>query len=192
MVTPDGMPLVWIAKSRGFKNIARTYGPELMESLCCSGRYRHFFYGGTGECLNRLENKLKQRNPQMNIAGRISPPFCEQSEAELRLDIEKINSVKPDILWVGLGSPKQDFWMHKNRDKLNVPVIIGVGAAFDFLSGMKKQAPSWVRHSGLEWLFRLCAEPRRLWRRYLIGNTLFLFLLIKENLKPRRSTDLPI
>ena len=188
LVTPDGMPLVWIGKMRGFKEIARTYGPDLMRRICEQGQakgYRHYFYGASAQTLDLLEKKLQNTFSDIEITGKHSPPFGEISDQELNNDLDRINEANPDILWVGLGSPKQDFWMHKNRDKLETPVIIGVGAAFDFLSGMKKQAPRWMQNVGLEWLFRLCSEPRRLWRRYLIGNAVFVFLIVKEFIKSK-------
>ena len=127
-----------------------------------------------------LENVLKKKFSNINIAGHYAPLFRPPHAQEDEGVIEQINRLSPDILWVGLGSPKQDYWMYEHRQKLNVPVIIGVGAAFDFIAGTKKQAPKWMRQSGLEWLFRLCCEPQRLWRRYLVGNTRFMYLLIKR------------
>ncbi len=186
MVTPDGMPLVWVGRLKGSREIQRTYGPDLMRKVCEEGQangYCHFFYGGTQETLVKLEKKLKEQFSEINIVGKYSPPFRENIEVENNEIIDKMNGTQADILWVGLGSPKQDFWMALHRDKLNVPVMIGVGAAFDFLAGTKPQAPRWMRHTGLEWLFRLCCEPKRLWKRYLIGNTKFIFYLIADFFK---------
>ena len=118
----------------------------------------------------------------MNIVGEYAPPFKSQHVQEDERVVDEINKLNPDVLWIGLGSPKQDYWMYHHRGKLNVPVMVGVGAAFDFIAGTKKQAPMWMRRSGLEWLFRLCSEPRRLWRRYLIGNARFIYLLIKHTI----------
>jgi len=182
-VTPDGMPLVWVGKWKGFKNIRRTYGPDLMIAVCAEGQdkgYKHYFYGATPETCRLLEVNLKKRFPRMSIAGKFSPPFRDLSEEEDNQIVESINRANPDILWVGLGSPKQDYWMYYHRDRLNVPVMVGVGAAFDFLAGTKPQAPRWMQRSGLEWLFRFCCEPKRLWRRYLIGNSKFIFYLLKD------------
>lgn len=190
MVTPDGMPVVWIAKLKGYKGIERVYGPDLMRKICDDGQvkeYRHYFYGGTEETLVQLEKRLRQQYPQINIIGKYSPPFIKQAQLEKQEIIDKINASSADILWVSLGSPKQDFWMALHRDKLNVPVMVGVGAAFDFLAGTKPQAPRWMRQIGLEWLFRFCCEPRRLWKRYLVGNTKFIFYLIKDFFKNLRS-----
>ena len=183
IATPDGMPLVWLGRFKGNKIIQRTYGPDLMLKLCESGQkqgVKHFFYGGAPGVLNQLETRLKNDFSAIHIAGKYSPPFTEQIDTLDDGIVQEINRLKPDILWVALGSPKQDFWIYKHRDKLEVPVMLGIGAAFDFLSGAKRQAPRWIQNAGLEWLFRLCCEPRRLWRRYLVGNSKFIYYLIKE------------
>jgi N-acetylglucosaminyldiphosphoundecaprenol N-acetyl-beta-D-mannosaminyltransferase len=190
MATPDGMPVVWVGKMKGNPTIERTYGPDLMDRFCRlhhNKPYKHFLYGGTEETSQRLEAELKRRFPKMNIVGRYAPPFREAHEIEAPEMIDHINALKPDILWVGLGSPKQDFWMCQHQKKLRVGVMVGVGAAFDFLAGTKKQAPVWMRKTGLEWFFRLCSEPRRLWKRYLIGNTRFIFYLVKNIFRPRHK-----
>ncbi len=183
LVTPDGAPVAWLGRMAGHKDVRRTYGPDLMERLCDRGRafgWRHFFYGGTTQACDKLERVLKAKVPGLDIVGKLSPPYMARAghaEADV---VRFINAARPDIIWVGLGAPKQDFWSAINRDALDAPVLIGIGAAFDFLSGMKPQAPRWMQGAGLEWLFRLCCEPRRLWRRYLLGNTLFVWLLVKE------------
>ncbi len=183
MVTPDGMPVVWLGRIKGSRTIERTYGPDLLTAVCQNAEHRHFFYGGVPSTLDLLEKALKSKNPHLNIVGKISPDFSPQARLESKEVIEHINRVRPDILWVGLGSPKQDFWMSLHRPLLDVPVMIGVGAAFDFLSGVKPQAPRWMQRSGLEWIFRLVSEPRRLWKRYLIGNTKFIYYLCREQLR---------
>ena len=188
MVTPDGMPVVWLARGKGFKEVERTYGPDLLLKVCKEGQQkelRHFFYGGTEEVCGRLKTALAAQASSIRIVGMYSPPFRELTDAENEKIVTMINEAQPDILWVGLGSPKQDFWMSKNRDKLTGPVMLGVGAAFDFLSGIKPQAPRWMQCSGLEWLFRLCCEPRRLWKRYFVGNTKFIVLLLKEQFQSK-------
>jgi len=190
ITTPDGMPVVWLGRLQGHKNVARTYGPDLLLAVCGYGQsrgYRHYFYGSRPETCELLERKLKEKFPHLNMVGRYSPPFRELTVDEDRQIVDMINQVKPDVLWVGLGSPKQDFWMAKHRDLLNVPIMVGVGAAFDFLSGVMPQAPVWMQRSGIEWLFRLCCEPKRLWRRYLIGNTLFVYWVVKECLFRRKK-----
>ncbi len=183
IVTPDGMPLVWLGKARGSRMIARTYGPDLLLALCGYGlkrRFTHFFFGSTPEVCGRLADNLKKKFPGIGIAGILAPPFGAFTEEQNRRMVDVINKASPDILWVGLGSPRQDFWMAENRSALEAPVMIGVGAAFDFLSGEKRQAPCWMQRSGLEWLFRLMSEPRRLGKRYIVGNTKFLCLLARS------------
>lgn len=177
LATPDGMPVVWIGKMRGYKNIRRVYGPELMEEICgISGKngYKNYLYGSSTEVLLKLKEKLSRKYPNSIISGILSPPFRQLTKEEDDRIVEDINNCNPDIVWVGLGSPKQDLWMYEHRDRINASVMIGVGAAFDFLAGVKPQAPRWMRASGLEWFFRLITEPKRLWRRYLVDNTLFL------------------
>ena len=181
LVTPDGMPVVWIGRMKGHKNIRRVYGPDLMREICgISERkgYKNYFYGSTEDVLKKLEESLNKKYPRLAITGSYSPPFRVLSKEENDRIVENINKSNPDILWVGLGSPKQDLWMYQNRGKINAPVMLGVGAAFDFLSGVKPQAPRWMQNSGLEWLFRLATEPSRLWRRYLISYPLFIYYLL--------------
>ena len=141
---------------------------------------RHFFYGGTADTLDKLKAKLLKAYPRMIIVGEYAPPFKSEVWQESQEVIDQINNSAADVLWVGLGSPKQDFWMSLHRPLLNTPVIVGAGAAFDFCSGVKPQAPRWMQGCGLEWFFRLCCEPGRLWRRYLIGNSLFIMYVIKD------------
>lgn len=182
MVTPDGMPVVWLGQRQGHDVLARTYGPDLMLSLCEHGQdygYRHYFYGGTEATNIKLMDELTKRFAQIKIVGHYAPPFRPVHSQEEKEILDQINDVTPDILWVGLGAPKQDFWMAQHRDQLQAPIMIGVGAAFDFIAGEKKQAPRWMQRSGLEWLFRLGCEPRRLWRRYLLGNAHFILLCIR-------------
>jgi N-acetylglucosaminyldiphosphoundecaprenol N-acetyl-beta-D-mannosaminyltransferase len=157
-----------------------------MQRVCDHGRIRgwkHFFYGGTPEVCDKLEHCLKAKFPGLNVVGKFAPPFLPQAQKVPDQLARSINEAKPDIVWIGLGAPKQDLWSALNRDVLDAPVLIGIGAAFDFLSGMKPQAPRWMQNMGLEWLFRLCCEPRRLWRRYLIGNAQFVWLLLVRRLK---------
>ena len=185
MVTPDGMPLVWLLKAKGCSDAGRVYGPDLMAALCQREGLRHYFFGSTPDVLSRLDQCLKKDTPYINITGMVSPPFRFDVGLEDAKVIAAINEAKPDVLWIGLGSPKQDFWMHRHRGCLDAPVMIGVGAAFDFVSGMKRQAPRWMRQAGLEWLFRFLSEPGRLWKRYLIGNSVFIYYLLKDILRGR-------
>ena len=186
MATPDGMPLVWIGRFKGERAVDRTYGPDLMLAVCKMSQekgFSHYFYGGTAESCRLLEMRLKKLFPRLSIVGKFSPPFRNLTKEEDDSLAENINRINPDILWIGLGSPKQDFWMYEHRQKLNAPVMIAVGAAFDFVSGYKRQAPRWMQRWGLEWLFRLFSEPRRLWRRYLIGNAKFIYFLLRDGIQ---------
>jgi len=183
LVTPDGMAVVWLGKMRGYKNIKRVYGPELMEEVCvisAKSGYKNYLYGSTQEVLGKLKERLAKRYPGLIISGIFSPPFRQLSKEEDDKIVEDINNSNPDIIWVGLGSPKQDLWMYEHRDRLNAPLMIGVGAAFDFLAGTKPQAPRWIRGNGFEWLFRLVTEPKRLWHRYLIDYPLFIYYVLVE------------
>lgn len=177
LVVPDGMGTVWFLRLLGHK-AGRVYGPDLMLAACRRGLesgWRHFFLGGTSQVADMLVSRLKADFPALQVAGVLSPPFRELSKNEKDAMVDQINMAWSDIVWVGLGSPKQEFWMAEFRQRLQAPVLIGVGAAFDFLSGAKPQAPKWIQRMGLEWLFRLVTEPRRLWRRYA-GYPLFVAL----------------
>ena len=183
LATPDGMPLVWMGKIKGFRNISRVYGPDLMSrflGLAEKGGYSNFFYGSEVGVLKKLRDNLHRRFPDLKIAGEYSPPFRPLTPEEDKEVIDIINRSSPDIVWVAIGNPRQEVWMAEHLGKIKVPVMIGIGAAFDFLAGVKLQAPPFVRNSGFEWLFRLVTEPKRLWKRYLIGNSIFLWLFLKE------------
>lgn len=189
MVTPDGMPLVWLSCSKGYRNVSRVYGPDLMLAVCkrsVSTGARHFLYGGAEGVPERLAGELQSRFPGLRVAGTYSPPFRLLTREEHLACLEKINGSKADILWVGLGTPKQERWMAENVHRVNAAVLIGVGAAFDFIAGLKGQAPLWMQRSGLEWLYRLISEPQRLWRRYLINNPLFILMIIAQTLGWKR------
>ena len=183
---PDGAPLVWIARSRGIKKInTNTRGAAFMYKFIektCEKKYRHFLFGGKEGIAEQLKQVLENGFPQVKIVGTYCPPFRQLTREEDSKICEIINSSKADIVWVGLGAPKQEYWMHNHKDKLNVSMMIGVGAAFDFLSGNKKEAPFWMQKVGLEWFWRLMKEPKRLWKRYLIGNTMLIYWLIREKL----------
>lgn len=188
LVTPDGMPLVWLARMMGITRIERVYGPDLMLAICewsvgsgCS----HFFYGGAAGVPERLAEELADRFPGLKIAGTYSPPFRDLTPEEDELVIEKINHSGAGLVWVGISTPKQERWMSSHVSKLNASALIGVGAAFDIHSGLKPQAPMWMRDSGLEWLFRLAVEPKRLWKRYAINNPLFIALAARQFLSRR-------
>jgi N-acetylglucosaminyldiphosphoundecaprenol N-acetyl-beta-D-mannosaminyltransferase len=181
LVTPDGMPLVWTSRVLGFRHVQRVYGPDLMLALCERSAlqgYRHFLYGGAPGVAAKLASCLQGLFPGLDIAGAYCPPFRPVTPEEDLAVVEQINAAHPDIVWVGLSTPKQERWMATHVRRLRAPVLVGVGAAFDFLSGVKRQAPRWMQRSGLEWLFRLMLEPRRLWRRYMMNNPWFLWLLL--------------
>jgi N-acetylglucosaminyldiphosphoundecaprenol N-acetyl-beta-D-mannosaminyltransferase len=179
--TPDGMPMVWMGRLQGFSDMGRVYGPDLMLRICeisSARRFTHFFYGGIQGVGEELKCRLEQRFPGLSVVGTYSPPFrplTSEEEDQLRL---KLANLRPDIVWVGLSTPKQEKFMAEHWEKLDATLFIGVGAAFDFHAGRIRQAPRWMQRSGLEWLFRLACEPRRLWKRYLKNNPLFVLLAI--------------
>jgi N-acetylglucosaminyldiphosphoundecaprenol N-acetyl-beta-D-mannosaminyltransferase len=179
------MPLVWLLWQGGFRSADRVYGPDLMAALfnhCQQTGYRHFLYGATLETLALLEANLKPKFPALEIVGAHAPPFRPAGAKEDEAVIEMINASAADIIWVGLSTPKQELWMAHHRHRLSAPVLIGVGAAFDFHAGLVRQAPRWLQRSGLEWAFRTAMEPRRLAQRYLRNNPAFLALLAAERL----------
>jgi N-acetylglucosaminyldiphosphoundecaprenol N-acetyl-beta-D-mannosaminyltransferase len=187
LVVADGMPLVWLGRRRGYAMRRRVYGPELMESFCRSTGplYRHFLYGGRPGVADRLAEVLKQRYGA-RVVGTYSPPFRPLTQEEkLELD-RRIEAAVPDVVWVGLSTPKQERWMYEHRRRLSVPLMAGVGAAFDFIAGTVKQAPPWMRENGLEWFFRLVQEPRRLWRRYVVIGSKFAWNISLELLGLKR------
>jgi N-acetylglucosaminyldiphosphoundecaprenol N-acetyl-beta-D-mannosaminyltransferase len=189
LVAPDGMPLVWLGRRNGFKLKRRCYGPDLMLEFCQtthSRGYRHFFYGGAPGVADELASKLKARFPGMVIAGTYSPPFRTLSSQEDEDTVRLINQSRADVLWVGLGCPKQEWWMFEHHERLEIPAVLGVGQAFDIHTGRAHQAPRWMQNHGLEWLFRLVSDPRRLWRRYVIYNTEFIACLALQRLGLKR------
>ncbi len=189
LTTPDGMSIVWLLKLFGFPHVDRVYGPDLMLEVCRSSQdkgYKHYFYGGAPGVADQLAKKLLKRFPELKIVGLESPPFRELTDAENQEMIKRIQSAAPDIIWVGIGSPRQEKWMSRHLKDLGVPVLIGVGAAFDFLSGNKPQAPRWVQRSGMEWFYRLLSEPRRLWKRYMLNYPRFIVLVCMQLLGIRK------
>lgn len=180
--TPDGMPLVWWLRWHGQHQVERVYGPDLMLALCQHSvdySYRHFFYGGAPGVAEKLAQRLKARFPGLQVAGTWSPPFRALTPAEAQQEIDMLKASRADIIWVGLGAPQQDQWMYAHAGKVGPAVLIGVGAAFDFLSGRKRQAPRWLQHTGFEWLYRLVSEPTRLWRRALLYPR-FVYLVFRQ------------
>ena len=190
MVTPDGMPLVWLGRLLGKSaHVDRVYGPDLMLAVCrhsADRGWRHYFYGGAPGVPELLIDKLRQRFPALTIAGCYSPPFRKLTAEEDAGVMETINAAEPDIVWIGLSTPKQERWMAEHRARLSAPVLIGVGAAFDFHSGRVRQAPRWIQRSGMEWFFRMAMEPRRLWKRYATNNPQFAALIALQILGLRK------
>jgi N-acetylglucosaminyldiphosphoundecaprenol N-acetyl-beta-D-mannosaminyltransferase len=177
LVVPDGQPLVWALRSLGHE-ASRVYGPDLMAKYCersAATGTRMYLYGGRNQgALVELALRLRRRYPGLQIVGGYSPPFRELTEDEQQWVVEDINRSQADVVWVGIGQPKQEVWMREFRDRLDTPMLVGVGAAFDFHAGLVPQAPAWMQALGLEWVFRLAQEPRRLWRRYVRYNPRFV------------------
>ena len=195
LVVPDGMPLVWLGRRAGFQAMQRVYGPDLLLRCCHESRARgwtHFFYGGGPGVADELARRLAERFPGLSIAGTWCPPFrplTEQEDAEVR---QRIDDSGADIVWVGLSTPKQERWMATHVGNVKAPVLIGIGAAFDFHSGGKSQAPVWMQQNGLEWLYRMIQEPRRLGPRYLRNNPAFIRRIIADSaLRRRKRTTSP-
>jgi N-acetylglucosaminyldiphosphoundecaprenol N-acetyl-beta-D-mannosaminyltransferase len=177
LAVEDGMPLVWWCRRSGFPEAGRVAGSDLLMAMCAIGAqrgYRHFFYGGSARVCENLVSRLSQRFPGLVVAGCRAPPFRPLTDEEDATDIAAINSTRPDFVWIGLGMPKQEKWMAQHVGKIDAIALLGVGAAFDFLSGEKPRAPVWMQRSGIEWLFRLITEPRRLAHRYLVYNSIFV------------------
>jgi N-acetylglucosaminyldiphosphoundecaprenol N-acetyl-beta-D-mannosaminyltransferase len=195
IATPDGMPVVWALRSFGARNQTRVYGPDLMTIVCEQAArkgHRVFLYGAREETLKALAANLRKRFPGIQIAGMIAPPFRPLSQEEMRENTRKILDSKADIVFVGLSTPKQETWMMENRQNLPGTVMLGVGAAFDFHAGNVPQAPAWMQQAGLEWLFRLSKEPKRLWRRYLLITPVFLPLWAMQKLHLLRFDEQPL
>jgi N-acetylglucosaminyldiphosphoundecaprenol N-acetyl-beta-D-mannosaminyltransferase len=185
LTVPDGMPLVWLSWLAGRQDVTRVYGPDLtlrVSSALASAGYSSFYYGGAPGVADELAARMNRRFPGLRCAGTLSPPYRSLTEDEEEDIVRTISSSGADVVWVGLSTPKQERWMARLQDRLETPVLIGVGAAFDFLTDRIPQAPGWMQKSGLEWLFRLGAEPRRLWKRYLRNNPLFLYYLACEKI----------
>jgi N-acetylglucosaminyldiphosphoundecaprenol N-acetyl-beta-D-mannosaminyltransferase len=178
LAVPDGQPLVWALKALGHARATRIYGPDLMAAFCAraagDGTSVYLYGGRTPEALELLATRLCERFPGLHIAGRHSPPFRAPTTAEEERTIADIDDCGAQVVWVGTGQPKQELWMHRMRPRLQAPLLVGVGAAFDFHAGLVPQAPQWMQRRGLEWTYRLAREPRRLWRRYARYNPRFV------------------
>jgi N-acetylglucosaminyldiphosphoundecaprenol N-acetyl-beta-D-mannosaminyltransferase len=189
MVTPDGAPVAWTVKGKGHPHQQRISGPDLMLKACeraAETGVKIFLYGGTPASLSSLEQALRLQFPKLDIAGAFSPPFRKLTDEEDAAIVERINSSGAGIVWVGLGCPKQEAWMHEHRGRINA-VMVGVGAAFDFHAGVIKRAPMWMQRSGLEWVHRMAQDPRRLVKRYLVTNTIFIVGTMQDFLFPKWS-----
>jgi N-acetylglucosaminyldiphosphoundecaprenol N-acetyl-beta-D-mannosaminyltransferase len=177
LTTPDGMPMVWMGRLQGHRQMSRVYGPDLMLRVCqlsIERGYTHYLYGGAPGVAEELKSKLIRSMPGLRIVGTFTPPFRPLNTAEESRLLEDVATCRPDCFWVGLSTPKQEQFMASYASRLAATLLFGVGAAFDFHAGRIPQAPLWMQKSGLEWLYRLKCEPRRLWKRYLKNNPLFL------------------
>jgi N-acetylglucosaminyldiphosphoundecaprenol N-acetyl-beta-D-mannosaminyltransferase len=191
---PDGITPVWVARIRGHQNVRRAPGTEIMKEFFrrASGRgYSSYFYGDTEATLAKLREKLYDSWPGHRVAGMFSPPFRPLTLQEDQEAIDRINDARPDVLWVGLGAPRQDRWIHERLSRLRVPVAIGVGAAFGFIAGTVQRCPEWLGSMGLEWAYRFAKEPKKLWRRDLIDGPRFLFHLGMELAGLRNYSEQP-
>jgi N-acetylglucosaminyldiphosphoundecaprenol N-acetyl-beta-D-mannosaminyltransferase len=184
IATPDGVPLVWALHASGHHSAVRVTGIDVMTTTLTLGK-RHFFLGSTEEVLGKISAVVARDYPATVVAGTLSPPFRQLDEAEQQSLIDRVRAAEPDVVWVGLGMPKQEHWMSSAHGRLPGVSLVGVGAAFDWLAGTVPMAPQWMRDRGLEWLYRLSREPRRLWRRYIYNNPAFLVLLSRRYLRER-------
>ena len=186
LFVPDGMPLIWTLNRRGAELSDRVYGPTFMR-LCLArspAPFTHYLLGGSKECLAQLRARLAAEQPEVQIVGSRNGYFSEREETEI---VREINSLSPDFIWIGLGTPKQQNWIHNHKAAVSRGVLLAVGFAFDVNAGTKPDAPGWMQRRGLTWVFRILSEPRRLLLRYLRYNTLFLFYLVKDRFAPRRA-----
>jgi len=188
VAAPDGVPIVWGLRAAGHPTQARVDGPSFMQRALEEGiafGWRHFFWGSTEATLDRLVDVIRALAPEAKVAGVYSPPFRPFTDEDLHSAAARIRETGADLVWVGLGMPKQELWMARVRRLLPGVALLGVGAAFDFLAGTTSRAPEWMQHAGLEWAYRLSQEPRRLWRRYLFNNPVYLALLARDLIRRR-------
>lgn len=177
LTTPDGMPMVWVGRLQGRREMRRVFGPDLMRIVCSRSVAKgctHFLYGGREGVAKELKGWMEQQFPGIRVVGTYTPPFGRLTAHELSAFAEQVAAVKPDIMWIGLSTPKQEHFMAEHIDFLETKLMIGVGAAFDYHTGRVHDAPAWMKRSGLQWLHRLAQDPKRLWKRYLINNPLFV------------------
>lgn len=188
VATPDGVPLVWTLRLTGHPGQQRVYGPDFMELALAEGvarGWRHYLYGATEETLALLRGRIAERWPGADVVGVHAPPFRSQTPQEEEADLAAIRASGAGVVWVGLGMPKQERWIHRVADRLPGTTVLGVGAAFDFLAGTLDQAPDRLQRLGLEWAYRLAKEPRRLWRRYAVNNLLFVLAALRQLARAR-------
>jgi N-acetylglucosaminyldiphosphoundecaprenol N-acetyl-beta-D-mannosaminyltransferase len=188
MNTPDGMPLAWVGRLQGFTKMDRVFGPELMMEICrisVERGYRHFLYGGKPGVAGELREKLQERFPGIEVVGASGAKYGTLSPHEQQDLVQQIRQAKPHIVWVGLGAPYQELFMAKYVDRLKVPLLVGVGAAFDFHTGRVRDCSPWIKRAGLQWLHRLMQEPKRLWKRYLTNVPAFLWHIAIQMCGPR-------
>jgi len=187
--TPDGMPMSWVGRLQGHAQMDRVFGPDFMSEMCelsVSRGYRHFLYGGQPGIAKQLKDVLEIRYPGLQIVGTFTPPFRSLNAIEEEALLAQVRESKPHILWVGLSTPKQERFMAQYVDRLKVPLLVGVGAAFDYHTGRIRDCAPWIKRAGLQWLHRLMQDPKRLWRRYLRNNPAFVWHIILQMLKLRR------
>lgn len=188
MITPDGMPLVWTLRRRGYAGVGRVCGADLVEALCDASQesgVRHYFYGGKPGVAERMAAELTRRFPRLQVAGTSTPPFRAMTPEEDAAAVAEMTASGAQVVWVGISTPKQEFWMRDHVGRIPGATLLGVGAAFDFHAGDVKRSPRWMQRSGLEWLHRLISEPRRLWRRYLVLAPKFVVLLALDAIRKR-------
>jgi N-acetylglucosaminyldiphosphoundecaprenol N-acetyl-beta-D-mannosaminyltransferase len=186
---PDGMPMSWVGHLQGLSQMDRVFGPDFMAAMCqlsAERGYRHFLYGGEPGVAEFLKETLQRRFPDLRVVGTYTPPFRSLSAAEEEDVLTQVQASKPHILWVGLSTPKQERFMAQYINRLEVPLLVGVGAAFDYHTGRVRDCPGWVKRAGLQWLHRLLQDPRRLWKRYLRNNPAFVWNIALQTLKLRR------
>lgn len=187
LTVPDGMPLVWAGRRAGFEEMGRVAGPDLLERVLAEAADRgwtQYFYGGAEGVAEELRQRFQERHPALKVVGVECPPYRALTAAEDAETVARLNEARPDIVWVGLGAPKQERWMADHRNRLNATILIGVGAAFDFHTGRLDRAPLWMQRAGLEWSYRLYKEPRRLWKRYVLGIPRFLLGILRHPPRP--------
>ena len=189
MNVPDGMPMTWVGRLQGLSQMDRVFGPDFMASMCqlsVQRGYRHFLYGGEPGVAELLKEALQKRFPGLRVVGTYTPPFRALTAAEEDDVLTQVQASKPHILWVGLSTPKQEKFMAHYIDRLEVPLLVGVGAAFDYHTGRIRDCPNWVKRAGMQWLHRLLQDPRRLWRRYLRNNPAFVWNIALQLLRLRQ------